>query len=75
MTYYLTDTRTGEMTPILEPLKHKPRGRVQRMSSPRAARQSTYRPRTNYRRPVPLNDLLLGLSACGVALGFLVATL
>lgn len=76
MTYYSTNRRTGEMTPLLEPLRHKPKGKVQHLPSPRLrAHQTTYRPRNYYRRLLPLNDLLLGLGACGSALGFLVATL
>lgn len=74
MTYYTTDKATGEMTPLLEPLRHKPRGKVHRLPSPHIrTRQTTYYPRRRYRRPVPMNDLLSGLAACVVALAVLTA--
>jgi len=75
MTLYRTNKRTGEMTALLAPLHHKPRGEVRRLPSPRyMQRQTTYRPRTYYRRPQPLNDLLLGLSGLLVAAAFFIAT-
>lgn len=75
MTLYYTDKRTGEMTAILEPLRHKPRGKVKRLPSPRIAHQTTYHPprRYNYRRPQPVGDLVLGLGATLLAAAVLFA--
>lgn len=75
MTLYWTDKRTGEMVPVLEGLKRKPTGKVQRLPSPRYTYSPTYRrARRVYRQPRPLNDLLLALSGFLVAFGFFAAT-
>lgn len=75
MTYYVTDTTTGEMTELLDPLRHKPRGKVRRMPQTRhKAHQTTYHPRRQYKRVNPFNDLLSGLAALLIAFAVLAAT-
>lgn len=74
MPFLYTDKATGEMRPLLEPLRHKPRGKVKRLPSVHIPpRQTVYRSRRAYRRPVPLNDLLGGLAACVLAFAVLTA--
>lgn len=74
MPFLYTDEATGEMRALLEPLRHKPRGKVKRLPSVHIPpRQTVYRSRRAYRRPVPLNDLLSGLAACVLAFAVLAA--
>lgn len=74
MTYYTTDKRTGETTELLEPLRHKTRGKVKRLPSPHVpVRQTSYNTVRRRPRSLPVNDLLGGLAACVVALAVLAA--
>lgn len=64
MSLYWTDKTTGEMIPILEPLRHKPRGKVKRLPSPRYMREyNPPRSRVTYHRGSnPLEHLLVGVA-------------
>lgn len=62
MTFYWTDTRTGELKPVLAGLKPIPRHEVKRSPVPRArTRTPQYRRRT-YRRENPLEHLVIALA-------------
>jgi hypothetical protein len=72
VTLYVTNTNTGEMTPLnLAPLAHEPKGKVHRLPSPRRAHATTYRTRKPYSRPQPLGDLAIGVGCALLALAIL----
>lgn len=75
MTLYITDTSTGEMTPLdLSPLRTPPKGTVRRLPNPRPVRTTARRRQYRRRKPVvPLNDFLAGLAALVVAFAILLA--
>ena len=64
----------GVQTEVLDGLKRKPRGKVNRLPSPHIpARHASYKPIRRRPRPRPVNDLLSGFAACIVALAVLAA--
>lgn len=73
MTLYYTDKSTGEMHDLLEPLRHKPKGKVKRLPSPRivATRSPRYVQYSTRRRPRPLNDLAFALGCSVLTLAIL----
>lgn len=76
MTLYWTDKSTGEMHDLLEPLRHKPKGKVKRLPSPRivATRSPRYVQYSARRRPRPLDDLALSLACVLLASAILLTT-
>ena len=75
MTLYWTDKTTGEMVPILEPLRHKPRGKVRRLPSTRITNtySRSYRRASRRVSPEPIADAIQSLAMVLIALAILLA--